>query len=202
MNGFETYKLYHAIALHFTTPSYDYFKYHGKTNVTPNSWYERNDKFFFEKLGNDYNKNQLIGIFVSYFAQEPNHHRPFIKDLLPHSKNGYISWKSKIESLQKVFEDDIHYLKNHADEYNMSFKQLFKKNNGQLPEFLQLLIAEKINFETAIVLNEFTNLFEKLDDRLGDDLIWNEYSGFLRKYASFIKIKKKSYSIILKKVLN
>ena len=32
--GFAAFALYNALKLHFTSDSYDYFKYHGKTNVS------------------------------------------------------------------------------------------------------------------------------------------------------------------------
>ena len=31
MTAFESYKMYVAVKLHFTTDSYDYFKFNGKT---------------------------------------------------------------------------------------------------------------------------------------------------------------------------
>ena len=34
MTAFESYKMYVAVKLHFTTDSYDYFKFNGKTRVS------------------------------------------------------------------------------------------------------------------------------------------------------------------------
>ena len=34
MTAFESYKMYVALKLHFTTDSYDYFKFNGKTRVS------------------------------------------------------------------------------------------------------------------------------------------------------------------------
>ena len=39
MNEFETYEKYVALKLHFTS-EYDYFRYNGKTSVTPKSFNE------------------------------------------------------------------------------------------------------------------------------------------------------------------
>ena len=40
MNEFEAYEKYVALKLHFTS-EYDYFRYNGKTSVTPKSFNER-----------------------------------------------------------------------------------------------------------------------------------------------------------------
>ena len=39
--GFAAFALYNALKLHFTSKSYDYFKYNGKTNVTKTTFTER-----------------------------------------------------------------------------------------------------------------------------------------------------------------
>jgi len=43
MTAFESYRVYSALKLHFTTDSYDYFKYNGKTKVTPENFEKRKD---------------------------------------------------------------------------------------------------------------------------------------------------------------
>jgi len=52
-SGFSAFALYNAIKLHFTTDSYDYFKYHGKTNVTRDNFAIRKDKYTFYKLSRE-----------------------------------------------------------------------------------------------------------------------------------------------------
>ena len=47
--GFAAFALYNALKLHFTSDSYDYFKYHGKTNVSKQTFTTRKDKYQFYK---------------------------------------------------------------------------------------------------------------------------------------------------------
>ena len=54
MDPFEVYKLYNALKLHFEQDSYDAIKYNFKSNVTPQSFFKRKDKFFFAKLAKTY----------------------------------------------------------------------------------------------------------------------------------------------------
>ena len=41
MTAFESYKMYVALKLHFTTDSYDYFKFNGKTRVSETNFEKR-----------------------------------------------------------------------------------------------------------------------------------------------------------------
>ncbi len=59
MNGFEVYKLYLAIKLHFTSDSYNYFTFNGKTRTTLQSFEKRRDKYFFKKLATKFNQDEL-----------------------------------------------------------------------------------------------------------------------------------------------
>ena len=60
---FESYKLYNALKLHFET-NYDAIKYNFKSNVTPQSFFKRKDKYFFAKLAKKYN-GELKEFYVS-----------------------------------------------------------------------------------------------------------------------------------------
>ena len=62
---FESYKLYNALKLHFET-NYDAIKYNFKSNVTPQSFFKRKDKYFFAKLAKKYN-GELKEFYVSQF---------------------------------------------------------------------------------------------------------------------------------------
>jgi hypothetical protein len=60
MDPFESYKLYNALKLHFES-GYDAVKYNFKSNVTPKSFFNRKDKYFFAKLAKKHNKELKIG---------------------------------------------------------------------------------------------------------------------------------------------
>ena len=42
--SYEAYQIYIGIKLHFDSATYDFFKYNGKTSVTPKSFFARKDK--------------------------------------------------------------------------------------------------------------------------------------------------------------
>ena len=45
--GFEVFKAYLAIKLHFTTDTYNYDEYGGKVNCKLETFTKRNDRYFF-----------------------------------------------------------------------------------------------------------------------------------------------------------
>ena len=59
--GYNAYKTYVALKNHFTSDSYDYFKYKGKARVKEETFLKRKDKFFFEKIEKKYQED-LVGL--------------------------------------------------------------------------------------------------------------------------------------------
>jgi hypothetical protein len=65
--GYAAFALYNALKLHFTSDSYDFFKYHGKTNISKDSFLRRKDKYTFYKLSRKYSLDELKYFYVSNF---------------------------------------------------------------------------------------------------------------------------------------
>ena len=64
MNGYEAYKLYLAIKLHFSTEDYDFIKHNGKVNCSLDSFTKRNDKYFFHRLSTRFKDEELLNFYV------------------------------------------------------------------------------------------------------------------------------------------
>lgn len=200
MNGFDTYKLHHAILLHFTTDSYDFFKYHGKTKVTVNTWNGRNDKFHFETMGKKYNEQELIGIFVSYHVQDTGPKQMHGKALLDHSRTKYIKWQRDIQAMPNTFEQDMYYLKNYAKENVSKLSKMFKVNGSPHPPFIELIMNGSITYESALIFDKLTGVLDKINDKIEEDIIWPDIYRLLIKYRPFLQADKKKYKKILNKV--
>ena len=105
MDGFDVYKIYLAVKLHFTSESYDYFKHNGKTTARLKTFTKRRDRYFFHKLSRSYSNNDCVNYFVAGFI---NNDSVWIGDVV--GKTGgenYAKWQKRIESLSYVFESDI-----------------------------------------------------------------------------------------------
>ena len=54
MDTIDIYLMYCAMKAHFENKGYDFVKFNGKTKVSRNSFYKRNDRIFFVKLSRKY----------------------------------------------------------------------------------------------------------------------------------------------------
>jgi len=68
--GFDVFKVYLGVKLHFTTDTYDYIKYEGKVNCKLDTFTKRNDRYFFHKLSKQYGQTDILDFFVANFASD------------------------------------------------------------------------------------------------------------------------------------
>ena len=110
MNGFEVYKKYLAIKLHFTSKnqSYDFHKHAGRTKARLDTFTKRRDRYFFHKLSRAYSDTDIINYFISNFVSNTN---LWIGDIIGRSgDDNYKTWSKKIEALHYYYEQDIDYI--------------------------------------------------------------------------------------------
>jgi len=121
--GFDVFKVYLAIKLHFTTESYDYHKYEGKVNCKLDTFTKRNDRYFFHKLSTRYNKDDILDFFVSNFLIDSN---KWIGNLTRNDgKDVYLDWKKRKESFEYYFRNDCVSILNDFNTRNLSFNDGF-----------------------------------------------------------------------------
>ena len=187
MTAFDVYKDYVALKNHFTTKSYDYFKYQGKTKTaTPNAYNQRKDKIFFMKLAKHKDpKNFLVANFV-------NSDNTWIGDLAynEEANDNYIEWLKRIQSLTYVFTNEIEYL-------NDEFDSNFIVEQNQHPRALRLYLQKKISLETLIILIDVVRCFSHWQKNLSGDVVWEQLSHKVVKYKPFLNYDK----IKMKKIL-
>lgn len=195
MEAIDAYKTYVALKNHFTSDTYDYFKYNKKTNVTVESFYKRKDKIFFAKLGNR-KDSYLEEFLVSNFIHDT---RTWIGELLSEeSEAKYKEWKRKQESLTYTFRNEIEFLDGYTKE---QFDELFSVEDGTHPRIIRMYLQKEISIETLIILDSvFT--FMKRYDRMITDPLYKEVSKLCKKYQPFLRYDKtKMKSLIRDKVM-
>ena len=99
MNGFEVYKVYLAIKLHFTSKnrSYDFHRHGGRTTAKLETFTKRRDRYFFHKLSRTYNSTTVVDYFVSNFVNNTN---LWVGDIIGSTGDeSYKEWSKRIESL-------------------------------------------------------------------------------------------------------
>jgi len=180
---FESYKLYNALKLHFEG-SYDAIKYNYKTNVTPKSFLNRKDKYFFAKLAKKYN-GSLKEFYVSQFINE----QKYVGDMMDSEAESYYATYKKIkESIHRVFSIDI----NKIIDINIGvkFDNLFTSVDGQQPMIVQMWMQEDITLETVVILNSILGFVQREDSKISDTIIWPDNKRKIEKYTPFVNFSK------------
>jgi hypothetical protein len=179
MSAFECYKEYVALKKHFTTPSYDYFKYNGKINISYNTFEKRKDKLFFQKLAKH---TDLKNFLIANFA---NDERSWIRNLAynEEAEKIYKDWLKKNQSLTYVFKEDIKKL-------NDDFNSNFVCQENQHPILFKKFLGKEICLETLCLLLEFSNAMKHWNSKMEYDLVWETFRNKIEKYAPFIKCDK------------
>lgn len=190
--GFEAYSLWNALKLHFTSDSYDYFKYNGKTNVSKNTFTTNKSKYQFYKLSRKYDLNELKNFYVSNFIEGKG---DWIGELLQDGEENYSKWQKRQQSLTYIFENDIVFI---LEAYEQDREAVFKVYNGQQPDLLGLMLRGKIALETVCMLDDAINFLPIWKKKITDDIIWPNYYRLLTKYKPFIQYDKKKFKEMLK----
>lgn len=176
MDGFEAYKQYLALKNHFTTKSYDYFKYNGAIKAKRESFDVRKDKYFFQKLSK---RKDITDFLVSLFVYGKKD--AWIGDMVRNEENEqlYKEWQRVKESLTYVFMSDI-------EKFNDDLISSFIVNEGQHPHALKLLLRNEIHLETFIIMNDIMRFTSAWNREITDQIIWPEVRLKCKKYHPFL----------------
>ena len=197
MNGFEVYKIYLAIKLHFTSKgrSYDFHKHLGRTTARLETFTKRRDRYFFHKLSKSYNNNTIVDYFVSNFVTNTN---LWVGDIIGKTgDDNYKQWSKKIEALHYYYEQDIDYIL----EQDYKFDDLFKSINGQHPPILKMFLSKKINFETVLILDEILSFTKQLNKNINEKVLWPKLYDRMIRYRAFLNYNLTKYKMTLKRKL-
>lgn len=196
ITGYEAFCVYNAIKLHFTTDSYDFFKYGGKSKVTVDSFEKRKDKYYFYKLSRRLSKKEdLILFLATNFVENEKH---WIGDLLmEESDENYRKRLRVIQSLSYVFENDCNKIFQNVDNPN----DLLVVRNGEYPILLEKSLRKEVEIETVILLNNLLNFIPLWKKKIADTIRWPEHCRKIEKYCPFVPKDSVKYKMLLRKVI-
>ena len=184
MTGFEVYQTYFALRLHFTSPSYSYFRYNGKTNHSIEAYQRHKDKYRFEKLSRKYqNKTELEDFIVSNWLEADI---TWVGQLSEEeARDVYLAWQTRVQSLSYRFAEDCDRLaKEPVDSFGGLFRQL---TMSELPPVVRLLQWRDICPETFVIINKILGFFPLFDRKLVDSLgQWKNICSRCTKYEPFV----------------
>lgn len=176
MDAFDAYKHYLALKSHFSTKTYDYFKYGGAVRAKRESFETRKDKYFFHKLSK---RKDLTDFLVALFVYGKKD--AWIGDVLRNEETEqlYRKWQKVKESLSYVFMSDL-------EKFNSDLLSSFVVENGQHPHALKLLLREEIHLETFIIMNDIMRFTSAWNREIEDQIIWPEVRLKCKKYHPFL----------------
>tara|TARA_B100000131_G_scaffold150690_1_gene146199 strand:+ start:78 stop:656 length:579 start_codon:yes stop_codon:yes gene_type:complete len=188
LDPFEVYKLYNALKLHFEQDSYDAIKYNFKSNVTPQSFFKRKDKYFFAKIGK--NQKDIQNFFVFNFIEDMK----YIGDMMDiEGQQNYTKHKKIHESLTREYEKDINNI-------DTSFDDLLVVNNiNTPPKIIELWMEEEVTLETVVILNSITGFVNREGHKITETLFWPDVSKKITKYQPFVNFDKSKFVELTKK---
>lgn len=171
---------------HFTDAGYDYHKYNGKIRASFDKFRTRNDAYFFAKLAARDNPEKLM---LANMVVKPN---AWIREILEQQgEERYIDWQRKMDSLSRVFKQDL----NQLDE---NYQANFTSVNGQHPYIMTLYLQQKIQLETITILAGLSNIFPYWDKEIVDKIVAGDIIKTIRKYRPFLEIDEKKFKNIVR----
>jgi len=196
--GFEVYKTYLAVKLHFTSPTYDYIKYEGKVNAKLDTFTSRNDRYFFHKLSTRYKQDEILDFFVANFAKDD---KKWVKSLLENDgKGNYLEYKKYQDAVGYHFRNDCSSLADRFSTLGIRFNDGFLVSGGQHPPVLRLLIQRKINIQTAIILDSILSYSKNWSKDISERVVWPKIAFKMAKLKGFIKYNETECKMIMKEV--
>ena len=199
MNGFEIYKVYLAVKLHFTSKnqSYDFHKHGGRTTARLETFTKRRDRYFFHKLSQSYDDTNAVDYFVSNFVTNTN---LWVGDIIGNSGDeNYREWSKRIEALHYYYEQDIDYLIERMSANEMTFDDIFTVQNGQHPPILKMVLAKRISIETFVILEDLLSFSKRLNEDISETVLWPKLYDRMVRYRPFLKYNITKYKITLRK---
>jgi hypothetical protein len=194
-SGFSAFAIFNAIKLHFTSSSYDFFKYNGKSNVTKQNFANRKDKYSFYKLSRKYRNEDLVNFYVANFLVKDI---TWIGDITgAEGEENYKMWQKRNQSLSYRFKEDIMYL---VDKVSTS-SDMIKVKDGQYPLLLNETMQGAVSIETLSILNHMMGFFEMWNKKISDTVIWPTWKMKCEKYTPFIHYDKPKFKETFKEAI-
>ena len=196
--GFDVYNTYLAVKLHFTSDTYDYYKYDGKVNAKLDTFTKRKDRYFFHKLSTRYGQDNILDFFVANFLTDS---KRWIGNLLQNDgRDVYLDFKKRKEAFAYHFRQDCGTISSDFSRRSLSFNDGFSVPNGQHPRMLRLLIQRKVSYQTAVVLNHFLNFTKNWDKEITEKVVWPEISLKVTRVKPFVNFNATECKLIMKEI--
>ena len=185
MEPIDVYLMYCAMKAHFSKNNYDFHKYGGKTKVSRDSFWKRNDKYFFVKLAKKHDdRDSIQDYLVSNFIRD---RRGYIANF---NDENYEAWKNRKTDFYNIFSNELKSLVK-------DFEPLFQIKNNNYPKLLKEFLGDRVSLETLIILDALVDFSKRWDRELKEDIVWPDLKKLMKNYKGFLTIDTNRYRIRL-----
>jgi hypothetical protein len=164
----------------------------GKLRASKESYYKRNDKFFFEKLAKEYNATELRDFYIANLIEEKQYITELIDD---EAKRTYTDYLRRRQSLSYNYTNDL------ARTFRKGLREPFIVSDNAYPRIVLLFLRREISIETMVILDDFLDYTDKFDKHYDGDIVWSKVSKKIDKYRPFLDYDKAKMKDILKSVM-
>ena len=181
MTGFEVWRYYLGVKLHFTSNTYDVINSGGHVTGGQTAFAKRRDRMLFEGLAKKFEQpREVIKYLVANFAYGHNnvmYDREVGLDFLT-------QWIKNKESLSRVFANDLQIIQNYFEKNHIPLNQMA---TTCIP--LKLLKSKMINIESLNLLMQFNPTWhDSWYDLPERSMLYDAELLRARKLTSFINI--------------
>jgi len=189
VTGFEVYKMYLSLKLHFTSKTFDYFKYGNSAKASPEAFDRRKDKYFFVKLSRKFKEPELRDFFVSNMVVDGGQ---WVGQITREGSRHYSDYIKKMQSLAYLFTQDVSTLHNICDR----FDDLFKPDTVH-PPIVKAYLGGKISLETLTIFQQIFGFMDHL--KVDDTVVWEPLKDRVKKYEPFLAADIIKYKKIIQR---
>jgi hypothetical protein len=183
MTGFQAYRYYLGLKLHFTTDKFDIFK-NSNVKCTEVQYNKRNDKYFFERLAKKMPSDRdLIRYYIANFAYG-NKNLVYKED---EAQDCLHEWIKRKESITKTFSDDLDNLSSNILKNKLKREEVLSFSFGEPPIILTLYLGNHINIETVSILDDYFNFVDDWKSTILRSLWYDDDIRRIEKVKKFIK---------------
>lgn len=189
MSPFDLYRQYIALKRHFTTQTYDYFKYDGKIRASLKSFERRKDKPFFHRLTKFRDP-------INFMAYNFIHSDLWIGEIVINEESirNYRKHKKIKDSLSYEFRKELKKFP--------SIREAIFTDGITHPLIIRKYIGEEISLETLVIVSTVMRTISYWKKNHPDDLMMEEVLLKISKFRSFMNFDVEKMKGIMKEVYN
>ena len=187
MQPIDAYLMYCAMKAHFDKSDYDFVKYNGKSKVSRDSFYKRNDRVFFVKLTRKYKSKQDIQDYL--LANFLVHPKGWVGKF---DEDNYIQWQRRMQSLSYIFKSEIEPILERG---------LVEVSKNKHPKLLKEYLGKRISLESMIILDSILGFSHTWNVKLEEDYAWKDVCKLMENYKSFLKFDETKFKFVLKQLM-